>query len=615
MTNSASSTGAITTPKLVPASRPRSAEAEDLIRRAPMGYVWNQMGSLWLFLSSFLLTILATHLLGKNAYGDLAVAMTTFNTAVYFAAYGMEDATSVYLPRVLAEHGRAAAASLIRRTLATRMIGLGIVCLSVVWILPHFSFYFATQSWPGAAWLSRNLVLPGTTTYGLPIAAYVLGSGLMNQLTSLFTSLLRTRLTFIIGSLSQVVLLGGVFYALQAGYGVAGFLWAGGAIAGLTSLGYLFLLMPWWLRRTPVNETPAFAPVLKLGGSAWMVNLVNGALLKQVVIKLLLAYLLSKTLIGYFNLAYQLTDAAASLLIAGLGGVGLAAMSAAYSGNDRRALAFAWRAVSKVQILLAVPLLTFCLIHAQTIATTLYGPDYAPVGPLMQLFLVFNIVQRLAGGGAHQAVLYVLGWQRVALITQWGGLVLTAIMAAILIPQPGMFGGPGGALIALGVGRVVVEAIQLAYAWRLLRSKYPLRFGLRVCLALIPAVAVATFLHPTGWTWIPAHIGGVHISVTLIALSISVTLYAIVLVIGLAIAKPIEHQDVDLLAQTNPRLRPILSPFASGLPSPKMLISKMPTRPIPENKLKESLTPTARRMRTPSQPIVRMPVETQHLGE
>ena len=609
MTNP-SSAEALTTPELVPASRPRSAEAEDLIRRAPMGYVWNQFGSLWLFLSSFILTILATHLLGKDAYGGLAVALTTFNTAVYFAAYGMEDATTVYLPRVLAEQGRAAAASLIRRTLATRMIGLGIVCISLVWIMPSFAHFFATQHWPGAAWLAEKLMLPGTSTYALPIAAYVLGSGLMNQLTSLFTSLLRTRLTFLVGSLSQLLLLGGVFYVLHAGYGVAGFLWAGGAIAGLTSLGYLFLLMPWWLRNTPSQETPAFAPVLKLGGSAWLVNLVNGALLKQVVIWLLLAYFLSKTLIGYFNLAYQLTDAAASLLIAGLGGVGLAAMSAAYSGNDRRSLAFAWRAVSKVQILLAVPLLTFCIIHAQAIATTLYGPDFAPVGPLMQLFLAFNIAQRLAGGGAHQAALYVLGRQRVAVVTQWGGLALTALLAAILIPQPGMLGGPGGALIALGTGRVVVEAIQLAYAWRLLRSKYPLRFGLRVCLALIPAVVVAAFLHPTSWTWIPSHIGGVHISVTLIGLSISVTLYAIVLIIGLAFAKPIEHQDVDLLAQTNPRLRPILSPFASGKPSPQMLISKMPTRPITEETVKESLTPTMRRLRTPSQPVVRMPVES-----
>lgn len=597
----------------MPAQPTHSAEAQDLLRRAPMGYVWNQISSLWLFLSSFLLTILATHMLGPVAYGGLAVALTTFNTAVYAAAFGMEDATTVYLPRVLAEQGRAAAASLIRRALLTRMAGLAIVCSGLIWGLPALANTFQSAGLPKVA---AALTIPGLSALAVPIAAYVLGSGLMNQLTSLFTSLLRTRLTFLVGSLSQVLLLGGVFLALRAGYGVAGFLWAGAIIAGVTSLGYLLLLIPWGIRHTPAAEIPKYGPVLRLGGSAWLVNLVNGALLKQVVVWLLLAYALTKTLIGYFNLAYQLTDAAAYLLIAGLGGVGLAAMSASYAGQDRRSLAFAWRAIIKAQILLAVPLLTFVFIHAQAIATALYGPNYAPVGPLMQLFLVFNMAQQLAGGGANQAVLYVLGKQRLAVITQWGGLALTAGLAALLIPQTGMFGGSAGALIALGVGRVLVVSIQLAMSWRYLRSKYPVRFAARVCLALIPAIGVAVLLHPSTWAWIPSHFGPVHISSTLTALALSVVLYAFVLVIGLAFAKPIEHVDVDLLAQTNPRLRPILSPFASGNPSPRMLLSKMPTRPIPETQVQDALTPTARRLRTPSQPIVRMPIETPpHLEE
>jgi O-antigen/teichoic acid export membrane protein len=602
-------------PEPTPASRPRSAEAEDLIRRAPMGYVWNQMSSLWLFISSFLFTILAAHSLGTNAYGGLVIALTTYNTAVYVAAFGLEDATSVFLPRNLAEQGRAAAAVFIRRTVLTRVIGLAIVIVALAGILPPLATLLASFHWIVTDKIANAIVLPGFNTFALPLVAYIFGTGLSNQLTSIYTSLLRTQIVFIVGALAQTAMLVGVFVALRLNMGIVGVLWASALAAWGGALLLFVLLAPWWSYRGPPPATPPYGQVLRLGSSAWIINLINGALFKQMAIWLLVAYALTKTIIGYFNLAYQLTDAAAALLISGLGGVGLAAMSAAYSGQDRRSLAFAWRAVSKAQILLAVPLLTFVIIHAQTIATALYGAQYAPVGPLMQLFLVFNIAQRLAGGGAHQAALYVLGRQRLALITQVSGLALTVVLGIILIPLPGMFGGPAGMLIALGVSRVAVEGVQLALAWRFLQSKYPLRFGLRVCLGLIPAIGVALWLHPSNWGWLPTHIGGLHISATLVALVISVLLFTVVLVIGLAIAKPMEHEDVDLLAQTNPRLRPILTPFASGAPSPRMLISKMTTRPIAEATLNQSLTPTTRRTRANGQPIVRMPVDPQKTEE
>jgi O-antigen/teichoic acid export membrane protein len=595
------------------ASQPRSAEAQDLIRRAPMGYVWNQFASLWLFLASFLFTILATRL-GRDPYGVLAGALTIYNTAVYLAAFGLEDASSVFVPRALAEDGRAAAAAVIRRLALTRVLCLAFVAAAIlagVPLLAHLAGQIH-QTW--AQDLAGANHVPGLDVLAAPVAAYVFGTGLMNQFSAIFTALLRTRLTFIVNSLSQVMNLVAVFTALKLGMGVPGVLWGLAASAWLTALAYVFLLAPWWGYRSagrPVT-VPAFGPVLRLGWSAWLINIVNGALLKQVIISLFQFFLITTAVIGYFNLAFQLTHAAAYLLIAGLGGVGLAAMSAAYAGNDRPSLAVAWRAVSKVHILLSVPLLAFCFIYARSIVFVLYGAAYAPAAILMQVFLLFNIFYLLAGGNAHQAALYVLGRQRLALITQWAGLALTAGMAYVLIPRAGMFGGPDGALIAIGTGQAATVIAQLIIAWRLLHAKYPIRFSARVVLALIPPLLLAVFVHPRAW--LPDHLGSVHVPITLLDLTLSVILFTIVLVIGLAIAKPIEHLDVDLLSQTNPRLRPILSPFASGAPSPMMLISKMPTRKITEKAVEEAeadKTPTARRPRVPSQPVIRMPIEIQ----
>ncbi len=588
---------------------PRSAEATELMRRAPMSYFWNQIGSLWLFLSSFIFTLLATRGLGKDNYGTLAITLTTFNTAIYVAAFGLEDATTVYLPRVLSEEGRPAAASLIRRTLVTRLITLLLVAFGMLLGIRLLADLLLALNAPGGAGLRGMLAVPGLDALVVPVVAYVVGTGFMNQLTSIFTSLLQTRLTLIIGGLSQVFVLVAIVVTLHDNLGISGMLWGIALVTWGTVLVYFLFLSPWWAYKPPAQK-PAFGPVLKLGWSAWQVNLISSALLKQVAISLLLAFLVTRANIGYFNLAFQLTHAAAYLLIAGLGGVGLAAMSAAYSGGDLKGLAFAWRAVSKVQILLAVPLLTFCFIHAEAIAIALYGPSFAPVGPLMQTFLVFNILQRIAGGGAHQAALYVLGRQRLALITQWVGLAITAGLAIVLIPMHTMFGGAAGALIAVGVGQVGIEFVQLAYSWRLLKSKYPFRFGLRVVLALIPPVLVALEVHPSAWGFLPSHIGPLHVSLMLTSLVISTLMFTAVLLVGLAIAKPIEHEDVDLLAQANPRLRPILSPFASGDPSPMMMISKIPTRPITEDAIADSLATTARRERVvPAPPVIRQPIE------
>ncbi len=183
----------------------------------------------------------------------------------------------------------------------------------------------------------------------------------------------------------------------------------------------------------------------------------------------------------------------------------MAAMAASYSSEDKYTLGTAWRAVSKVQVLLAVPLLAYCVIHATTIAIALYGLKFAAVGPLMQIFLVFNLFQRLAGGGAHQAALYVLGRQRLALLTQGIGLFVTVVIAVLLVPRGGMFGGPAGALIAVGISQVGVEFVQMFMAGNLLGRRYPIRFCLRVALALIPPLVVAlVWKNPAGMLHVPA---------------------------------------------------------------------------------------------------------------
>jgi O-antigen/teichoic acid export membrane protein len=557
---------------------------DDLMRRAPMSYLWNQIGSLIQFGSLLVFSIAIARALGPARYGVLAVALTTYNTVIYITAFGLEDSATVFVPRTYAEKGRAAAASVIRRVLFARFAGVAIVSLAAIFGIRLLAdgllaIGLTSLGHQIAGWTS----VPGLDALVIPMSAYAAGTGFMNLLGSLFTSLLRTKLTTTVNSLGQVANLALALLALHLGFGISGVLWALAASTWGGTLVYLVLMGPLLAAHESRREkAPPFGPVLRLGSAAWITNLISGALLKQVAVSLLLLFIAQDVVVGYFNIAFQLSHAAAYLLIAGLGGVGMAAMAASYSGEDRPGLAFAWRAVSKVQILLSVPLLAFCFIHAQAIVNVFY-PGFAPAGTLMQIFLIFNIAQRLAGGGSHQAALYVLGYQRLALFTQYAGIALTIILSLILIPRGGAIGGPvggaAGALIAVGIGQVGVEITQLIMAWVFLKRKYPLRFGLRVCLALILPLLLAVFWHPSAI--LPAlHLGPIHVSATFSSLVVSVTAFTLVLLVGLYLTKPIEFEDVDLLAQVNARLRPILLPFASGAPSQIRVKSVTPTTPL-----------------------------------
>ncbi|MEO7002529.1 MAG: oligosaccharide flippase family protein [Ktedonobacterales bacterium] len=570
------------------------AGSEALLRRAPMAYVWNQIGSLWLFFSSFLLTLVVARGLGQTHYGIFAEALTVFNTAVYLAAFGLEDAATVFVPRALAAVGPLATATLIRRLLVSRIIGVLVIGAGIAVLIPGLAHLLATTYTPAAVYFVGLSHLPGLDSLALAVAAYVAGAGMMNLLGAIFTALLRTRLTLVVGGLAQLANVGGVLMITRYGGGVGGVLWVLAAATWAASIVYFLLLAPYLrvlqqpsqqLADSQVDATPTaqaradgrFAPVLRLGGAAWLTNLITSALLKQSAVSLLQYFVVSAVAIGYFTLAFQLAHAAAYLLVAGLGGVGLAALAAAYVGQQRGHLTVAWRTICKTQMLLAVPLLAFCAPHADAIALFLYGRRYTAVGGLLTIFILFTLLQRLAGGGTHQAALYVLGRQGLAFVFQFGGLVLTLALGYLLIPllttRLGTLGGPAGALIAVGAGQVGVEIAQLIAVSRSLRRSYPNGFGARLCLALVPPTLLSGMWRPmvphmiVSWLMTaPSWLSWLSTSSLLSPLYELVgagTWFVLLLPVCLAITRPLDREDIELLAQVNPRLARLLSPIAS----------------------------------------------------
>jgi O-antigen/teichoic acid export membrane protein len=504
--------------------------ARYLLKRTPTNYLLNQIYGLWVFVSLFILTLIITRKVSVEQYGVYAIASAAFNTIAYIIAFGLEDATTTFVPRVFAEHGRAAAALLARRLLAIRLAILIITLTVMLFTLPILAMLIAALPISGSASMAAGLRSPGLLGHITPIAFWVLGNGITSLFIAIYASEMRMRIVFIFGSVAQLLLLGLSLITLQLGWGIDSVLWLQATCSLFTAAVFALWQAPLLLTRGATYKQ-SMQPVLRVGISAWLTNLVSGALLKQVSIILLAYFAVSLTQIAYFNLSFQLADAASLLLVSGFGAVGGSALAAAFVGKNYERLARTWQTLIKVETLLSAPVLVFCLFNAQAVVQLFYGSKYDQVGSLLEIFLFFNIIVRVLGTTIHQSTLYVMGKPRLVVLGQFVGLIAAILFGIAFIPH----WGSSGALVADGISKIIIGCLLLAFLWRDLPEKYPLGFTLRMLLALTLAALPGIVWHPSG-----------RVSLVISGLVFLVLSFGLLLII-----KPLNTEDLEMVGEVN----------------------------------------------------------------
>ena len=195
----------------------------------------------------------------------------------------------------------------------------------------------------------------------------------------------------------------------------------------------------------------------------------------------------------------------------------------------------------------------------------LFGVNYEQSGPLLAIFLALNGLNQLLGGSTHEWALYVLGRQQWVVISRWATLGILAISGALLVPQFAAL----GALLAVGLGRLVAQVFLLVLARVWVKRAYPWLFNVKLLLALIPPVAVTIFAQPVGLVTslvsslplIPAdyrYIVGVGA-----LLVVNLLIFTLIALVCLRIIRPLDVEDAALLNQTPLWLRRALLPFAA----------------------------------------------------
>ena len=534
----------------LPAGMPQGeTEARRLLQRTPGNYLLNQIYGFWFLISLFLLTIIITRKVPTEEYGIYAITQTAYNTILYIFAFGMEDATTTYVPRIFAEHGEASAALLVRRLLLLRTLIVVIVTSVLLFGMPGIATVMAAIPISGATGVAAALRDPVLLSHITPVALYVLGSSIASLLQAVCAGLMRIRIVFVIGSLTQVAVLGISFIVLQLGWGINSVLWTLAVCSLLNATAFILWQAKFIFTRGATYKQPLM-PLIRLSLSAWQTNLIQGALLKQISVILLGVFAITAVVgrinTGYFNLSFQLADGANLLLVTGFGGVASAALAAAFVGSNNERLSRSWQALVKIETLLAAPGLIFCLFNSANIVQALYGTRYLAVGPLFAIFLFFNIFARILGTTINQYALYVTGRARLVVLSEWAGLVGVVILGIVLIPHY----GAAGALIADGISRIITGVLMLAFLWNALPHKYPLGFTIRFLLALTIAALPGILWHPT----------------SRILLGLSGCLFLVLCTGLLLLLKPLTAEDMTMLGGLNTRLTRYLRWFAASKP-------------------------------------------------
>lgn len=203
--------------------------------------------------------------------------------------------------------------------------------------------------------------------------------------------------------------------------------------------------------------------------------------------------------IGAYSAAYALAYMAATVTILGIGATTMPRLADAASRGHAH-IAPEWRRVLISTSGLSIPAIVLSMAVAPSLMTAVYGAEYGDIGALLYVGISATlIVQRLAGGGATNALLVATDKSTVLLLSIAGSGVALAVTDIVLMPVLGIWGAVLGSAVASIIGAVVT----LVVVHRQHRSLPPIRPQLTVLFissgAALPLFFASEVLHIDAW--------------------------------------------------------------------------------------------------------------------
>lgn len=476
------STTAAETGAASPAPRGGDGGGEGLGRKLLRGAAWGQAGQLVAFAMGIILQIVLARGLGADQYGLFSALNGAVYLGIAIASAGASGTLNTHLTRLAHEYGRPAAAYLFWRVWMWRLVIFAAAGLSIA--------LFADPL--GSAFL-------GEAGHGPLMAAgvlYLFAVGMFQIANMLFYGLLETKWAAIGQMMSAVTNVSVSTVLIVSGASlteiVLGLAIGQLAICGLQlARGWHRLRPSFAVAGTPPAARTDISGLWRFSLTVWGIGLLTQALGKQTDLFMMQLYRVDLAEIGFYNLAVTLAIMANAIFLMGIGQVALAGLSSLRAKHPEK-IGQGWRTLCSVCPLISVPILTFVGVFADPIVSALYGDEYSDAALMLQVFVAFQIVGQMLGGGAHQTAFTAMGIPRLTLRARLVTGVANLAVNAALIPVWGAM----GAVIGTGVFGVLTVLYEYSLMRRQIPERLPWRTLGRAGIALVPGLVPAYFIAP-----------------------------------------------------------------------------------------------------------------------
>jgi len=469
----------------------------------------------------FAINVLVVRGLGPESFGLYTTVMTFAGLFALLSNFGFEEVLNANIPKLSDFRERAA-------FLFSSILGTRIVILSSI----SFAVYFL------AGPISVLIDTPIVEEYLRVSIPFLFFANIVSVFTFLYTGLFRFG-TLATGKILLLVLqLIGVLIVFKLGWGIGGLIYVLGAVNACLLV--LYFVLGYRYISFKKTEGVVLKRLFLFGLTIWLINLATFGLGKQSDIILMGVFRIAKAEIGFYQTAFSLCNTLNTLALGGFFGLSFS-MFASASTKNKEVLARAWSIIVKSMVGIMAPGLFFTIIFAGPIITGLYGEAYRPAVILYQVFASFMLFARFLGGKNHMIVLYALEKQKIGFIIR---LIIGLFNVAINIFLISHWGALG-ALIGTGLAGVLTSLTELIIVIRIAKSKYPVKFMIKLLISSVIAILPFLFIDPKS-IWLVVTCGIV---------------YYIITAITLWLFKPLDEGDVSTLQGINPKIGALATAF------------------------------------------------------
>lgn len=377
-------------------------------------------------------SILVARVLGQEALSDVTTVISLASLLVLLWPQAGGTAVSKFTAMARSRQNpaeQAAVGALTARSVVTATTGLAVVAAVWAAFSLHLAWYYA---------LSAGMLV-------IALSAYNFVRGVRTGNNQFVT-------TTVWDAISSFVSLTSLTLVLLAG-------WTPWLLAPLI-LGYLLYALPAWPRRSGTVLDPGLRRAI-LVFTAWTsVHLLTSTGLLQ------LSVIIGRTIDS--NEAHGLYAAAVALATPAsmLSGSMLTALSPSiarmYGAGDHEGLRAQVDRIMRIMVAVFLPVFAVGIFWADTLLHLVYGPDYAPGGPL--LVLLFAAVSCTSFNAANSRLSGTVAWGvKILALANGVGLVVGVGTIYALAPSLGVTAAAVGYL----AGTALAAGVPLVVVWRL----------------------------------------------------------------------------------------------------------------------------------------------------